>query len=135
MKDKGVQTEMVLDRTLKEMEYFIRICRTLYPLRIAKELYGIGKTECPDLEQEVLKGIITAHYPVGQSLDREMEDKERGDLNRTLPPSSAECEEDFDDGSAKSSKEQTTTVEEDLQLSDTDDDSSLVLVYTSSEED
>lgn len=130
---KGVQPEMVWSSILQEMEYFIRLCRTLYQLKSARELYRIGRTECPDLDQDVLKVIITAHFPVGQNL--ELETEFEGSQDEPRPSTLAEGKEDFNYEEARSLKEQSTTVEDDLQLSETDDNDSLVVVYMSSEED
>lgn len=72
-----VQTEMIWDRALKEMEYFIRITCTLHQLKSAKELYEIGRTDCPHLERDVLKVIITTHFPMGQNLEMETKNQRK----------------------------------------------------------
>lgn len=114
----------------------IRICRTLYQLKTPKELYAVGKSECPDLDHGMLQKIIVAHYPMGQNkkVNTENED-EKKNLNEIVPPSMTKRPEDPVKVGAISSKGEAISLEKELQLSDSDSDSSLLLMYTLSEED
>lgn len=62
-RDQGVQT-VVLDWELmsREAAYLIHACGLLNQLKTPHELYEIGRRECPDVEPELLQGIINAHY-------------------------------------------------------------------------
>lgn len=54
VKEVEIQTEMNWEQTLKEMEYFMCICKTC-ELKPAKELFTLGGSECPDLNPEILE--------------------------------------------------------------------------------
>lgn len=122
IKETGIQTEMDWEKNMDEMEYFMRIYKTLAELKTAEELIALGQRECPDLDADILKRIVAVQFP--------KEKKEEGRIS--LPGTSSEKIPQVSAEEMTENKEGAKSVEKDLQLSDSDD--SLEIIFTSSEE-
>lgn len=133
-KDIGVQTEMIWDDALKEIEYCIRISNTLCTLKTAEELFRIGIAECPRLDRDILRSIIKSQYPMGQVVNVGLQIEEEEKMDGSQLSTSKEYATKIDENERKNSAEYSTILEEDLKLSDSNDDSSLIILYSSSEE-
>lgn len=68
--DKCTQTKLIDWAQIESnVEYFPRICKTLCQLKTLKELCELGRSECPDLEPELIRGIAVFSFPKKRGLN------------------------------------------------------------------
>lgn len=146
-RDRATQTtEMDWTKIGREVEYFGRLCKVIGSLKTPRELYQLGKAECPNLNPVLVKGIVDAQFPMDQDPEKKRElttvpgsilessinSQEESDVRKT---DSRVCREisglqmiaNYSEDSAESDIEEPVKIsyilQEDLRLSDSDDSS------------